>query len=227
MLPSASAVSAMMSLATKLLNLVVPQVGSVFSGEAPELDSGDDPSVLEIEFVGDDRDVGAGLRLGVGAFQDPHVVLQRRDVLLQRVHVGGQEIESPGRLRGEFREQGGQFEQLLSEQCWRSTVRHSGCRSSAVRMSCKLRTGTSAGAVVAIVPSSFYAAYVLLGIRAGADLPGLGRSSKPRSTPRGPARRCACRFRPLPGRRRHPGPLEDHGRGNPREPSPPTANTTR
>ena len=105
------------------LDLVVPQVGSVVSGDAPEFDSRNDPSVLEIQFVGDDRDVGAGLRFGVGAFQRAHVVLQRAHVggqavesLVRRCQFLRQEVESPGRLGGELREQGGQFEQLLSEE---------------------------------------------------------------------------------------------------------------
>ena len=46
------------------LDPVVPHVRAVVSGHVPEFESRNDPSVLEIEFVGDERDLGAGPRSG-------------------------------------------------------------------------------------------------------------------------------------------------------------------
>ena len=50
-------------------DLLLLKVGSVVSGQGPEFESRNGPSALEVELVGDDLDVLAGLRVGQGVEQ--------------------------------------------------------------------------------------------------------------------------------------------------------------
>ena len=68
------------------LDLIGLQVSSVLSGDAPAFDSRNDPLVLEIQFVGDERDVGAGLRFG---YQNPQVYRGHLFVILRAVRAVG------------------------------------------------------------------------------------------------------------------------------------------